>query len=640
MTRIAIFAFICVYLLAGLPSHAQSIPNTLSQSPAQQPPSTIVGRGQALDVAWSADGYGFAVGSSIGVWLYDVPSLLADPNADPLYLPTTAAVLDVAFSPTESLIAAALADGTVQLWPLHSGGPARTLTAYQERAWGVAFTVDGTQLVTIGTDGLGRQESAARIWDVATLTLTRDLIDPSNFYTINALALSPNGQWLAVADDGGSIHLWQLATGAKIGSWEAHFWYIQDIAFGANSEWLISGATDEGVRGWNVATFAQIPTLSYRAGGAVYALAVSPDGTRTASLTDETQLHVAFASGGLQSVVTLAGKSGLVGGMAYSPDGTLLAVIGGDGATHLQIWDMQGTNPVPKVAVAGFQRSMVGVIPYGDELLGVGVDGFVQRWDSDGNQGAAWDVQSSQGDALSAVVLHPDGTRMVVGDVGGGVRRWSIATQQPEVQYSEGAATLALAYNTDGSRLLIGGESQVAQIWQQPDSQLLYRLQTSEVISSLAVRPGSNTVALGLAFTGRIELWDGGTGAFLSALPESHFGGVQALAFTSDGELMASAGSGFFDQVMMWDMYTNTLLHKLDGFDDATVLSLVFSPDGRRLVAGGSDGRMVMWDALSGEQMTTLIGHVGAVNDLRFSVDGTQLYSAGADGTLRVWELP
>lgn len=444
--------------------HAQSTPNTPSQSPAQQSNSVILGRGQALDVAWSADGYGFAVASSIGVWLYDVPSLLADPSSDPLYLPTTAAVLDVVFSPTESLIAAALADGTVQLWPLHSGEPARTLTAYQEQAWGVAFTVDGSQLVTIGTDGLGGQDSAARIWDVASLTLTRDLIDPSTFYTINALDLSPNGQWLALADDGGTIHLWQLATGAKAGSWEAHFWYIQDIAFSPNSEWLISGSTDGDVRGWNVATYARIPTLSYQAGGPVFAVAVAPDGSRTASLTDETQLHVAFASGGLQSVVTLAGKSGLVGGMAYSPDGSMLAVIGGDGATHLQIWNTQGPNPVPIVAVTGFQRSMVGVIPYGDELLGVSVDGFVQRWDSDGNQGTAWDIQTSQGGLMTTVVLHPNGTQMVVGDDSGGVRRWSIATQQLEVQYNEGAATLALAYNDDGSRLMLGGESRVVQI--------------------------------------------------------------------------------------------------------------------------------------------------------------------------------
>lgn len=640
MRSLIVILFLLLLPWTSSPLQAQSIPVGSSRYPAQQTATTVLGRGEALAVAWSPDGQWFAVASSIGVWLYEVPTLLANPNAVPLALPTTAPVLDVAFSPSEPMVAAALGDGSILLWAWQHGEPARRLNAYEEVAHSLAFTMDGTQLVTIGENGLGARDHVARVWEVASLSLVRDLIDPSNLYPINALALSPNGQLLALADDGGSIHLWQLATGAKIGSWEAHFWQIRDLAFGANSEWLISGATDEEVRGWNVATFARMAALTYQAGGSVEAVAVSPDGTRTASLTNEPQLHIAFASGGLQSVVTLAGKSGIVRDVAFSSDGRLLATVGGDGATHVQLWDMEGVNPVEKVAVAGFQRDMIGVIPYGGALLGIGLDGLVQHWALDGTQGTVWDLQGQHSEHLSRVALHPSGTHIVTGDMGGGVRRWSIADQQLEVQYAEGQSVLALAYNSDGSRLLIGGESRAVQIWQQPDSQLLYRLQTSEAISSLAVRPGSNTVAVGLAFTGRIELWDGGTGAFLAALPESHFGGVEALAFTTDGELMASAGGGFFDQVMVWDMHSNTRLHSLTGFEDATVYSVAFSPDGRRLVAGGSDGRIVVWEMPTGEEITTLVGHVGEVNDMRFSADGTQLYSAGADGTLRVWNMP
>ena len=66
-------------------------------------------------------------------------------------------------------------------------------------------------------------------------------------------------------------------------------------------------------------------------------------------------------------------------------------------------------------------------------------------------------------------------------------------------------------------------------------------------------------------------------------------------------------------------------------------MSVDFSPDGRRIVTGSQDHTAKVWDAASGQELLTLIGHKEWIIAVAFSQDGQRIVTGSADGTAKVW---
>ena len=91
----------------------------------------------------------------------------------------------------------------------------------------------------------------------------------------------------------------------------------------------------------------------------------------------------------------------------------------------------------------------------------------------------------------------------------------------------------------------------------------------------------------------------------------------------------------------MWDAASGQELTTLNAHTIAVygaVYSVAFSPDGTRIASGSADKTIKVWDAASGQELTTLSGHTSRVNSVAFSPDGTRVYSKSVDSKKIVWD--
>jgi WD40 repeat protein len=132
-----------------------------------------------------------------------------------------------------------------------------------------------------------------------------------------------------------------------------------------------------------------------------------------------------------------------------------------------------------------------------------------------------------------------------------------------------------------------------------------------------------------------VKLWDATTGALQQTL-EGHSDWVNAVAFSSDGKLVAS-GSG--DRtVKLWDVATGALQQTLEGHS-GRVNAVVFSSDGKLVASGSGDRTVKLWDVATGALQQTLEGHSGWVNAVVFSSDGKLVACGSGDRTVKLWDV-
>lgn len=117
---------------------------------------------------------------------------------------------------------------------------------------------------------------------------------------------------------------------------------------------------------------------------------------------------------------------------------------------------------------------------------------------------------------------------------------------------------------------------------------------------------------------------------------QAHNGAIYDLAFSPDGQLIATAGAD--GVIKLWRASDGEPIATLSGHT-SVVSSVAFSPDGSYLASGSWDCSIRVWSVVSRDFLFALSGHTAAVSSVQFSADGTRLVSGSWDGTVRIWDF-
>ena len=135
------------------------------------------------------------------------------------------------------------------------------------------------------------------------------------------------------------------------------------------------------------------------------------------------------------------------------------------------------------------------------------------------------------------------------------------------------------------------------------------------------------------------KVWDANTGLSSPASPDTPTG-VQDLAFSPDGQTIASVGGAYHGpdaaEVKLWDWRTGDRVARLVGHT-GLVTAVAYFPDGRRLATASDDRTIKLWDTMTREDVLTLRGHTSGVLSLAISRDGRQIASGSIDYSAKIW---
>jgi WD40 repeat protein len=234
------------------------------------------------------------------------------------------------------------------------------------------------------------------------------------------------------------------------------------------------------------------------------------------------------------------------------------------------------------------------------------------------------------------------GTGMAPGG-DGSVRVWDVAARPRETdrqhyqtavgEFSRGNGT-ALCLSPDGRHLLLVFVDNTFSIWETATlTESQHRpLPVAEFGCAALVSGGK--VAAFVAKDGNVVFWHTDTGQTNWFAMRTSRRGFNRAAFSPDGQRFAVDCSG---EVCVFDVASHNRLHTFSVRDGDAAHSLSFSRDGQRLMAGYGSGLVKVWGLAGNNEEATLRGHDHMVNDVALMSDGRTLVSSSLD--VRFWDL-
>ncbi len=392
-----------------------------------------LGKGGINVMQFSPNSKYLAVGSDIGVWVYEKST------GKERHLPEKPIGQSnaLAFSPNGRILASGGSSNPyITLWDIETGDQLLNISlpisvnshlmnkkgvTHVKSVAELAFSQDGRTLLSISFSGL------INYWNVETGEKISE--HHSKFDSEGTLALSQNGSVFGCGYWDGKIWSGDLSTGEREGIHKGHssslskilkstkYRRIRALTFSTDGELFASGSEDKKVQVWNTQRNRKLATFKGHTSW-VTALSFSNDGSILASGDADNIVRLWDVSKKRRLAVFKGHTNGILA-MTFTPDGNTLATGSADGTVRL--WDVNSLQPVSTFATG--HTELVKSVAFSDDSTKVSIahyNGTVEKWDIKTTKRLNIYNKFPQHLTLS-VTLSPDGSHLACHNIKGNI---------------------------------------------------------------------------------------------------------------------------------------------------------------------------------------------------------------------------
>jgi|GEM_PF-1021532 len=359
--------------------------------------------------------------------------------------------------------------------------------------------------------------------------------------------------------------------------------------------------------------------------GEIASMAISPNGKMIASGGADQTLRLWDIETGKELHV-FSGHKTRIGSLAFSPDGKILAA---EAYFSIKLWDVtSGRELIPAIQL-NWNVNSLAFSPDGKMIAGGGNDQTTSVWDVT-NGKELWKFGEVKGyevdsagvghvpaEAVNAIAFSPNDNKLASATADGKVKLWNLGDGTLIKTLSACTSAIrSLIYSPDGKKLITASEGEI-KVWDATTRDLVNDAASKAIdnavknIASVALAPDGNSLAV-VDVDSDLNLFSVDERRKPTTFQRKTGGKFNLVAFSPDGETIATGGSGVFgnSEIKLWDKSNGKEIRKLEGYANK-LYTIGLSPSGSKLAVADDYSTIHIWNLSGGNAVKSISAQDG-----------------------------
>jgi WD40 repeat protein len=498
----------------------------------------------------------------------------------------------------------------------------------------VAYSKDGSQLAVACDDGCVRILNAANFSLIAEMKIGTQAVYAARF--------DPTGKRIATCNRDGKIAVWEIATGKQLWEQTSGGQGLADVAFHpdgsalAFSSWFRGSTSVKGlVSLWNAETGEQSWKTEFGV-KPIVVIKFSPDGSRFAVGTWDALVGVWNSKDPSSEPQEFnfhdVANYSAIDDIDFDSAGDRI-VAASKNATP-RVWNLK-TNDIEK-DLRGHANAVFAVAfaEQGKFLISGGSDGVASVWDT--TAGRISHRFMGHENRITSLAVSPNDEHLVTCSPDKTIRKWPLHSRAHFQDSQSSKSVYGVALSGDKKLLATGGQNpSVVTIWDYAAKRPLRQLsELSGSVNYLDFGPDHKLV--GGNWSSEMVVWNAMTGEVLLKLhKDPKFGGIQQCSYSPDGRLIAASVRNKL--AVVWDAKSGEIVTSFPMEDNCW--GIRFSPDSQSLAVGNGKGVLRVFACDTWKETYQADGNAQLIYGLKFSADGKKIACGSENGNLVLHDL-